>query len=264
MINNILTGKWALVTGGSSGLGVDFARALAGRGMNLVLVARREEKLRQVQEEISRDFPVEVRVLPFDLARDRAAESLYQRIQQLGIEVDILINNAGFGLYGDFLKEDWENEQDMIRLNVQTLVGLTKLFGREMVERGAGRILLVASNAAYQPSPGYAVYGGTKTFVLSFGEAVNYELKDSPVNVTVISPGPTQTEFHDVSGQGRDNLYIKMVTMESERVAEIGVKAMLRGKPSVVPGFVNKIGAWFGQRIPRRWATALAAWMMGV
>ncbi len=143
-------------------------------------------------------------------------------------------------------------------------MGLTKLFTREMKQRGFGTILQVASNGAYHPSPGYAVYGATKSFGPSFGEALNNKLKDSPVSVTVISPFPTRTEFHDVTGRGRDNLYIKLVTMKSEQVARLGIRAMLQGKHSMVPGLINALGAWLAQRMPRGWALTAAARMMGV
>ena len=264
MAKNILTGKWALVTGASSGLGVDFARDLAGREMNLVLVARREEKLRQVQEEIIQDFQVEVKIIPFDLAGKNAPRELSEKIREMSIEIEVLINNAGFGIYGAFLEADYQVEQDMLQLNMATLTGLTKIYTREMQERGSGYVMLVASNGAYQPSPGYAAYSATKSYVLSLGEAVNYELKDSPVSLTVVSPGPTRTEFHDVTGQGRDNLYLKLVTMESKKVTRIGIDAMLKGKPSVIPGWLNAVLAWSAQRMPRRLATASAAWMMGI
>jgi len=264
MTENILTGKWALVTGGSSGLGVDFARELAERGMNLVLVARREQRLQEVSGELVQDFGVETRVLTADLAAERAAEALYEQVSALGIQVDVLINNAGFGVYGQFLEEDWPEQRAMLNLNINTLTGLTRLFSREMQSRGFGYVLLVASTGAYQPTPHYAAYSASKSYVLSFGEALNFELKDSPVSVTVLSPGVTRTEFHEVSGQGRDNLYVRLTTMESERVARIGIEAMLKGKPSMVPGILNKLTAWFAQRAPRRMVTAAASWMMGM
>jgi hypothetical protein len=257
-----VAGKWALVTGASSGLGVDFARTLAEKGSNLVLVARREERLQEVAAELEREFGVEARAVPFDLAQDQAPRKLYQTVIEKGLEVDILINNAGFGLYGQFLEQDWETEKDMIDLNVQTLVGLTRLFVKDMVKRNFGYVLLVASTGAYQPTPYYAAYSASKSFVLSFGEALNYELKESPVSSTVISPGVTRTEFHEVSGQGRDNPYVRLTTMESSRVARIGIQALLQGKPSVVPGWLNKITAWFALRMPRRLATWAAARMM--
>jgi short-subunit dehydrogenase len=261
---NIVAGKWALVTGGSSGLGVDFARELAGRGMNLILVARREEKLAAVREELIDEYGVEVEVLSRDLSGQDAPRQLYEELEERGLEIEVLINNAGFGLYGKFQDQELDHIQDMIDLNVRTLTTLTHLVLPEMLERGSGYVLQVASNAAYQPSPGYAAYGGTKSYVHSFSQAVSYELRDTPVRMTVVSPGPTRTEFHEVSSQGRDNWYIQMQLMPSEKVARIGVQALFRGKSGVVPGWFNASAAWLAQRLPRRWAAALAGWTMGV
>lgn len=258
-----LDGKWGLVTGGSSGLGVDFARQLAARGCNLILVARREERLQTVKQDLEDEFGVEARVIPMDLARDEAPRELLDAVHQEGLQIDVLINNAGFGMHGPFDDGDWDRYRTMVKLNVQTLVGLTRLALEGMKERGFGYIMMVASNGAFQPTPEYALYGATKSLVRSLGEALSFELRNSPVSCTVVSPGPTRTEFHDVAGQDRqENLYIRMLLMESERVAEIGVKSMLRGKPSVVPGFLNAAFAWTAQRGPRRLITALAGWLM--
>jgi len=263
MAEKDLRGKWGLVTGASSGLGVDFARRLAARGCSLILVARREERLREVKSELEDKYGVDARVIPMDLARDEAPRELLDKVHGEGLQVDVLINNAGFGVHGSFVDGDWDRYRTMIKLNVQALVGLTRLVLEGMQERGSGYIMLVASNGAFQPTPEYALYGATKSLVRSFGEALNYELRHSPVSCTVVSPGPTRTEFHDVSGQDRqENLYIRMLLMESERVTEIGVRAMLRGKSSVVPGFLNTIFAWTAQRGPRRWVTALAGELM--
>lgn len=260
-----LSGKWALVTGASSGLGVDFSRGLAARGCNLILTARREERMQELKNELQREFDVEAVVIPMDLARDEAPRELLDRVHSEGLQVDVLINNAGFGLHGPFLEEKWDRCRAMIKLNVQTVVGLAKLALEGMVERGFGYILFVASNGAYQPSPQYALYGATKSLVLNFGEALNYELRNSPVSCTVTSPGPTRTEFHDVAGQEREeNFYIRMLLMESKRVTEISLRALFEGKPSVVPGWVNTVFAWTAQRAPRRFVTALAGWLMNL
>ena len=261
---NIVAGKWALVTGGSSGLGVDFARELADRSMNLILVARRKEKLAEVEKQLIEDYGVEVVILPRDLSARDAPRQLYEELKDRGLEIEVLINNAGFGLYGKFQDQELDYLEDMIDLNVRTLMALTHLVLPEMLERGSGYVLQVASNAAFQPSPGYAAYGGTKSFVHSFSQAVSYELKDSTVRMSVVSPGPARTEFHDVSNQGRDNWYIQLLLMPSEKVAEAGVKALFKGKPGVVPGWINKTAAWAAQRLPRRWAAALAGWTMGM
>lgn len=256
-----LQGRLALVTGASSGLGVDFARELAARGCNLILVARREERLRAVQQTIRTSHDVEVAVIAMDLAMPDAPQQLYQRIQARGDPVDVLVNNAGFGIYGEFVEIEWEREAQMLQLDIVTVVHLTKLFVRGMVARNFGHILQVASIGAYQPSPLYASYSAAKSFVLNFSEALNYELRGTNVNVTTISPGITRTEFLQVSGQ-EPTRYQRLSMMESEEVARIGIQALLKGRSSVVPGLWNAMMAWFATILPHRVTTALAYRLM--
>jgi short-subunit dehydrogenase len=253
-----LDGKWALVTGSSAGLGVAFGKELAALGANLILVARREERLQEVRDEIRSKHLVEIDVIPMDLAADGAAERLYERVKAAGRQVDVLINNAGFGIYGEFTEIDWEQEEDMLHLDIVTVVHLTKLFVQDMVRRDYGYILQIASVGAYQPAPMYASYSAAKSFVLSFGEALNYELRDSAVSCTVLSPGVTRTAFREVAGQGDESLYYRLTMMEKDEVARAGVEAMLAGKPSLVPGRINGLLAWVARVIPRRMATHLA------
>ena len=158
-----LRGKWALVTGASSGLGVDFANNLASRGSNVILVARREDRLRAVQQEITAQYGVQVEVIAMDLESADAPQRLYDQLKAGGRAVDVLINNAGFGLYGDFLEIPWERERAMLELDIVTLTHMTKLFVKDMVARRFGYVLLVASIGAYQPSPTYATYSAAKT-----------------------------------------------------------------------------------------------------
>lgn len=254
---SLLRGKTALVTGGSSGLGVDFARELAARGCHLVLAARREELLRQHAEAIGGRYGVRVTTVAMDLAAHDAPQALYDRLAGEGITVDVLVNNAGYGLYGPFTQLDWERERTMLELDIITLVHLTKLFARDMVARNFGFMLHVASIGAYQPSPLYASYGAAKAFVLNFGEALSYELRRTNVRSTVIAPGITATEFLKVAGQ-QPTLYQRAMMMTGERVARIGVEAMLRGRPSVVPGRINALGAFLPRLLPRRAQAALA------
>jgi uncharacterized protein len=252
-----LQGKWALVTGASSGLGVDFAKNLAGRGSNLILVARREERLRAVQQEIAERYGVHVDVLPMDLEPPEAPQRLYDELKAGGRAVDVLINNAGFGLYGDFVETPWERERAMLELDIVTLTHLTKLFVKDMVERRFGYVLLVASIGAYQPSPTYATYSAAKSYVLFFGEALHYELRKTGINVTVVSPGVTRTEFLEVAGQ-KPSLYQRTMMMESSDVTRIAVDALLSGKASVVPGYKNVLAAQATRLLPRQLA-AMAA-----
>lgn len=251
-----LQDRTALVTGASSGLGVDFAHELARRGCHVILVARREERLQEVKAEVEREHGVDAHVIPMDLVPDDAPERLYDDIQERGLAVDVLVNNAGFGALGEFAEVSWEREEDMLKLDILTVAHLTKLFLKDMKERDFGYILQVASMAAYQPTPNYASYAGAKSYVLSMGEALNYELRDTNVSCTVLSPGVTKTEFFEAAGREL-SLYQRMVAMTSEEVAQIGVRGMLKRKPSVVPGLLNNLTVFSTRFLPRRLSTAL-------
>lgn len=261
MSNHPLNGKTALVTGASSGLGADFARQLAEMGAHLVLVARREEQLNGVKAEIQARHAVTVTVVAMDLSAADAPQALYDRLKADGVTVDVLINNAGFGLFGAFVEIPWERERNMLELDILTLVHMTKLFASDMAARGSGWICQVASIGAYQPTPTYASYAAAKAFVLSFGEAINHELRGRGVKVSVVSPGVTATEFLAVSGQ-QPTLYQRMVMMKSPDVVRIALRAMLAGTPSVVPGFLNAASAWSNRLMPRRLSTIIAEKLM--
>ena len=253
-----LRGKTALVTGASSGLGVDFATILAERGCNLILVARREERLRTLAGELASRHGVQAQVIALSLSSLGAAQVLYDRIRALDLSVDVLINNAGFGIYGPFAEIPWEREEEMLLRDVVAPVHLTKLFVRDMLARRFGYVLQVSSIGAYQPSPTYATYSAAKAFLLSFGEALSYELRSTNVKVCVLSPGVTETEFLDVAGQRR-SLYQRLSIMPSRPVAEIGINAMLSGKPSKVAGAMNALAVWSLRLMPRRLQAAMAS-----
>jgi uncharacterized protein len=252
-----LANKVALVTGASSGLGVDFARQLAARGANLILVARREDQLRAVAAEIEKKYAVSAQAIALDLASPGAPQMLYDQLHQNGIKVDVLVNNAGFGIYGDFAAVPWEREKEMLDVDIVALTHMTKLFLQDMLAARYGYILQVASIGAYQPSPSYATYSAAKAYVLSMGEALNYELRHSGVSVTVVSPGVTATEFLKVAGQS-PSLYQRTMMMDSQTVARIGIDCMLRRRPSVVPGFMNSLVAFSMRLMPRRMQAAVA------
>jgi short-subunit dehydrogenase len=258
---SVLEGKTALVTGASSGLGADFARILAEHGCNVVLVARRADRLEKLQQEITAIRPVKTHVFATDLSATGASQAVYQRVSDLGLAVDVLINNAGFGIHGNFVDIPWEREHEMLELDIVALVHLTKLFLKDMVARNFGYIMLVSSIGAYQPSPTYATYSAAKSFVLYFGEALSYELRHTNVKVSVLSPGVTATEFLQVAGQ-KPTLYQRLQMMASERVARIGIDAMLKGTPSKVPGLSNALPVQLLRITPRRVAAAIANVMM--
>ena len=258
-----LKNRWAVVTGASSGLGADFAEILAERGAHLVLVARRKDRLETLAARLAKAHGVQTRVFGLDLAERSAPQRLYDALRSEGIVVDVLVNNAGFGVHGAFVDVPWDREHEMLELNVVTLTHLTKLFVRDMVERNRGWILQVASIGAYQPSPTYGTYSAAKAYVLSFGEALSYELRGTNVKVSVLSPGVTKTEFLEVSGQ-KPNFYQRLSMAPSRKVAEAGIAALLRGKPSLVPGLGNKLPVAMLRVTPRRMQAAVANLMMSM
>jgi len=255
-----LRGKTALVTGASSGLGVDFARELAGLGCNLVLVARREDLLKQVQAELQ-ERGVKVSIVTLDLGTPDAPRALHDLTRLQGLEVDVLVNNAGFGLFGRDLDLPWERVRQMLQLNMLSLTELTRLFAKDMVGRGQGYIMQIASTGAYQPSPTYAAYAAAKAYVLSYGEALNYELRGSGVSCTVISPGVTATEFLQVSGQ-KPTWYHRLTMMSPAAVARAGVRRMLARRPSAVIGWINWLAAFSVRLTPRPLAVAIGYQLM--
>ncbi|MFW5691553.1 MAG: SDR family NAD(P)-dependent oxidoreductase [Chloroflexota bacterium] len=252
-----IRGKWALVTGASSGLGVDFAGELAARGANLILAARRQERLEAVRDTITAAHNVSVEVVAIDLAAPDAPQQLHDQLKAREIPVDILVNNAGLGIYGEFTEIEWERERAMLELDIVTLTHMTKLFTRDMVARGFGMVLQVASIGAYQPSPLYASYSAAKSYVLNFGLALNHELRRTGVSVTVVSPGVTRTEFLDVAGQ-EPTLYQRMAMMTSDAVAKQAIRALVRRDPHIITGTLNALTAITTRFMPRSFAAAIA------
>lgn len=251
-----IAGTTTLITGASSGIGAAYARAFAARGANLVLVARRVERLEQIAEELRAEHRVEVDVLSADLAQPNAGTSLWQRLG--GRRIDIVVNNAGFGVRGHFVDEDPARTADEIRLNIATLVELTRLALPDMLERNSGAIINVASTASFQAVPGMAVYAATKAFVRSFTEAVWGEIRGSNVRVLAVSPGATATEFFDVAGGAPGGTLVPV-----ERVIDRTFRALdaRRSTPSVVVGGSNAVLAKLSQMFPKRLTIAVAGGM---
>lgn len=256
-----LKGKTALVTGASSGLGVDFATELAQRGADLILTARRKDRLDAVAQEMREEYGVRAEVIVLDLGEPSAPQKLYDGVKELNLEVDILINNAGFGIYGPFANTPWERTAQMLQLDIVSLTHLTKLFLDDMVERDSGFVLQVASVAGYQATPNYAAYAAAKSYVLNFGEALHHELLNTNVKMSVLSPGVTATEFFEVSGQGT-SLFRRVAVMDSPTVARIGIEAMLAGKASKIAGLMNAFSAFGVRFIPRSLQRTLAGILM--
>ena len=246
-----LRGSYALVTGASSGIGLEIARGLGARGVHLVLAARRRDKLDEIAAAIGRSNSINIQVVDVDLSHPEGPETLIDMIDEKACPIDILVNNAGVGLYGDGLDSDAGRETAMLRLNVVALAQLTKHFGRSMKVRGRGHILQVASTAAFQPCPGYAAYGASKAFVLHHAEALAEELRDSGVTVTALCPGSTNTEFFEVSGHQRNQLQ-EATSLTPAEVADQAIEAMLRGRRIRVTGLSNKLAAMGVRFLPRR------------
>jgi uncharacterized protein len=256
-----LNGMTALVTGASSGLGVDFARELAARGANLVLTARRRDLLEARAGELESTYGITVRCIDGDLTQSEVREGLARALEADGIAVDILINNAGFGLFGDFRDTPWARTDSMLQLDVVALTHLSRLFVNPMVARGRGHIMLIASTGAFQPSPSYAAYAAAKAFVLSFGHALHDELRSTGVTCTTVCPGVTATEFLQVSGQ-RKNWFHKATMMPSATVARMAVNRMLAGRPEIVTGRINALNAFVMRFMPRPLMARLAYYVM--
>jgi short-subunit dehydrogenase len=248
--------EWVMVTGASAGIGRELSKIFAGHGHNLVLVARGEARLAALGDELTRQHGVQVRILARDLSRPGVASEIFSELQKQGVRISILVNNAGFGTRGAFAKGDAAVYREMIEVNVTSLVELTHLFMRPMVEQGRGRILNLSSTAAFQPGPMMAIYYATKSFVSSFSYALANELKGTGVTVTTLCPGPTRTEFQQRAGKtDSEKAYRAWWAMEARDVAEIGYRGLMAGKRVVIPGLIN----WLGCRLTRIAPTRLAA-----
>jgi uncharacterized protein len=253
-------GKTALITGASSGIGEAFAQILAVRGMNLVLVARSTDKLRALAQALSQQHGIRAEVVPADLSREGAAQKVYRRTQALGVPVDLLVNNAGFGTYGGFDTLTPEREHEEIMLNVTALVDLTHAFVPAMAERKAGGVINVASIAAFQPLPYQAVYGSSKAFVLSFSLALWAEYRKVGVRVLALCPGPTATNFFTILGADEVPVMGSMHTPEA--VVMTGLRALEQGRPYAVEGRRNAFGAQVTHMAPLALTTRVFARVM--
>ncbi len=238
--------EYILITGASSGIGLEMARLLAAKKFNLILVARSETKLFQIQEELQKQFKIDVEILLFDLSEPHAARDLYNQVKSQGLMVSGLSNNAGFGDYGNFIDMSLKTDEEMIAVNVTALVGLTKLFGADMVSSKNGKIMNVASVLSFLPFPYYTVYSATKSFVLAFTETLAAELAHTGVIVTALCPGTVETAFH-TTNMRKTNAMRANKPMSAESVAKAGIELFLHGKGKRIVGFKN----WFISNLPR-------------
>jgi short-subunit dehydrogenase len=248
----------ALVTGASSGIGTAVATELASRGHAVALVARREERLKSLAEELNSDHGIDVEVIAADLGDPEERDRLESELRDRSRSVEVLVNNAGFGHQADFATSPRERMVEMVQLNCEAVVDLTSRFLTPMVERGRGSVINIASIGAFQPLPGSAVYGATKAFVLSFSEAIRTELRGSGVSVTAVCPGPVRTEFMEEAGiPGVEDRTPDIAWMSPEDIARHAVNGAAHDKRVVVPGMVARATALAGHYSPRAVALPL-------
>ncbi|MDR0767293.1 MAG: SDR family oxidoreductase [Methanosarcinales archaeon] len=250
--------KTALITGASSGIGYEYSKIFASHGYDLVLVARNEEKLKAVKAELEGQHDISAFVIAKDLSQKDAAQEIFEQTEHEGIEVNVLVNDAGFGDYGRYADADWKKQYDMVQVNVLALMQLTKLFLPQMLQRKEGKILNMASIAAFSTGPYMSVYYASKSFVLSFSDSLATELKGSGVTVTAVCPGPTDTGFEKVAGSGTRKLFDTTKRATPDKVALFAYRAMMRGTIIAIPGLKYKVTA-VGQRfLPKSIVRAIA------
>ncbi|MGV8918809.1 MAG: SDR family NAD(P)-dependent oxidoreductase [Pseudomonas sp.] len=242
--------SWVLITGASSGFGEEFAKQYAALGHPLVLVARRLERLQTLAASLQKQYGVEVLVEQVDLSNTAAILKLHDDLTNRGVQIDILINNAGHGLQGPFLESQLDDALAMIQLDIAGLTAMTHLFGRDMKKRQRGKILQVASMLAYQGVVNFAVYSAAKAYVLRLGEALHREFKADGVTVTTLCPGMTNTEFA-TTAQQKITLGLRALMMQPSPVVRAGIQALQAGRISVVPGVMNKLNVFFMWATPR-------------
>lgn len=241
----------ALITGASGGLGVHFAELFAKDGYDLILVARNEEKMKNLKACLEARYGVQVIVCVKDLAQPNAAKEVYDFVAERAIEVNALVNNAGFADFGPYADADWQRQHDMVQVNIMALIQLTRCFLKSMIARGNGRVLNVASLAAFQPGPLMSVYYATKSFVLSFTEALSVELRGTGVKVSALCPGPTETGFEKNAHLGNSGLFKNLSVASAKEVAAYGYLKMKQGQTVAIPGLMNKLIVAASKYAPR-------------
>jgi short-subunit dehydrogenase len=240
-INTDNRNEYALITGGTSGIGYELAKLFAKDGYNLILVARNKERLQKVTDELKQQFSVEITPLAKDLINPYAAEEIYDTVKEMGITVNVLVNDAGQGAWGPFMETDMERDLEIIQLNIASLISLTKLFGRDMVQRNEGKILQLGSEAGTTPVPLLSVYAATKAFVISFSAALANELKDTNITITVLLPGATDTDFFHKANMEDTVTYREKELDSPENVARDGYEALQKGESKIISGAKAKM-----------------------
>lgn len=244
--------KTALITGASGGIGMELSILFAKNGHNIILVARNIDKLEKLADELQGKFKITALPLKYDLSIQGSSQKLFDEIKERKIDVDFLVNNAGFGDFGALSVDKLDKYTNMLNLNVVALTELTTLFANDMKERKFGKIMNVASTASFQPLPYFSVYAATKAYVLSFSEALHFEFKKFGVTISTLCPGATKTNFAAVAGVENSPMFENDKGMTAQKVAEISYKEMMKNKMTIVTGFGNKLSAYFSGKMPAR------------
>ena len=250
--------KWALVTGASAGIGVALAKELAAGGTHLVLTARRLDRLEQLADRLRKQYAIRTEVFAADLAKPDSPEAIFNFTQLNRLPIDLLINNAGFGQYGELTQVEGQRLLDMVQVNCSSVVHLTRLYLPEMIERRRGDVLILASTVSFQAVPYISTYAATKAFDLLFSEGLAEEMKPYGIRVCALCPGSTESEFHAVAQQGE---FTQKKQETAEKVAKTGLAALTAGKSYVISGTGNYLGAHLQRLVPRRMVTSIAAKM---
>jgi short-subunit dehydrogenase len=248
--------KTALITGASGGIGLELANRFAKDGYGLVLIARHQGTLEQVAADLGQNYRVPVHIIDVDLSEVDAPQRVFDRVREMGVHVDVLVNNAGYGLYGPFAQTDRADELKMIDLNIRALTDLTKLFLPAMLQQRSGGIMNVASTAAFQPGPLMAVYYASKAYVLSFTEALANELQGSGVTASAFCPGPTATKFQERANMKGSKL-LRMGLMDVKQAVDVGYNGFKQRTTIVIPGSQNRFLVNLIRFLPRRWVTSI-------
>ena len=235
---------YTLITGTTSGIGKEFAELFAEKGYNLITVAMNEEKLKEQKQTLESKYNISVKYIVKDLSIEESYSEIYNEVKASNIEIDILINNAGFATYGNYIDVEWQKQKNLAMVNMMAVMQLSYMFGQDMAKRKSGRIMNIASIASFEPGPFMTMYYASKAFVRSFSEGLHEELKDQGVVVTAICPGPTKTKFAERASMKKSYMIKKMKVDTAKEVAEKSYKAMMKNKAVYVVGFHNKLIAF--------------------
>lgn len=254
--------KTALITGASEGIGLEFAKIFARAKYNLVITARNETKLNELASEIKNRNNVNVKVVAKDLSKPNAGEDIFNELKNENIVTDVLINNAGFGMFDNYWNVELQDENNMLQVNIMALAELTNIFAKDMMNRGGGKILNISSTAAFQPGPTMPGYYASKAFVLRYSQAINFEMRKKGVQVSTLCPGPTRTEFQIRSKMNETNMFKRKFAMSAEEVASIGYKGLMKGRSVIIAGGLNWLAAMASRIAPSKISMKVVNWLL--